>query len=319
MHAVLLVLALLLGCAGVTRAAEIGGPRSFAFVALGDMPYRATDVPRFEALIDRINALRPAFSIHVGDTKSGGARCDDASYEATRAQFARFDHALVYTPGDNEWTDCHRQSAGTFDPLERLARIRSLFFAEARSLGQAPIALERQSDVMPEHARYVENTRFERNGVVFVQVHVVGSNNGFEATRPEAAAEFFARDRANVAWLDAAFEKARADGAAAMVIAMQADLWDIRQSHATVPSASGFLATIRAIERGARAFGRPVLTINGDEHVFRITPFHATDMKPVANVTRLQVMGDTTIGAVRIVVDPDDATAPFAFQPFTVE
>jgi len=308
-------LGLVLASTGATVAAEIGGPRAFTFVALGDMPYREADDPRFEALIRRINALRPAVSIHVGDTKSGSSPCTDAAFDKTRAQFALFDHPLVYTPGDNEWTDCHRERAGRFDPLERLARLRTLYFGEPRSLGPVPIALERQADVMAEHRIFVENSRFQRNSVLFVQVHVVGSNNGFESTRPDPAEEFFARDRANVAWLDAGFAKARADGAAAMVISLQADLWDIRQTHRGLPSASGFIATIRAIERGARAFGRPVLVVNGDAHEFVVTPFLGTNLEPVANVTRMQVMGDTVIGAVRVFVDPDDRSAPFAFQP----
>ena len=31
---------------------------------------------------------------------------------------------LVYTPGDNEWTDCHRANNGAYDPLERLGVVR---------------------------------------------------------------------------------------------------------------------------------------------------------------------------------------------------
>ena len=44
--------------------------------------------------------------------------------------FAQFEDPLVYTPGDNEWTDCHETkefSSGA--PLNELAAVRSLFFA----------------------------------------------------------------------------------------------------------------------------------------------------------------------------------------------
>ena len=60
-----------------------------------------------------------------------------------------FTSALVYTPGDNEWTDCHRLLAGAYDPLDRLHFIRTHYFRTAESLGRQPIRLERQADVMP--------------------------------------------------------------------------------------------------------------------------------------------------------------------------
>jgi hypothetical protein len=45
--------------------------------------------------------------------------------------FQQFKAPVVYTPGDNEWPDCHKTkqlSAG--DPLKELASVRQLFFAK---------------------------------------------------------------------------------------------------------------------------------------------------------------------------------------------
>ena len=51
---------------------------SIRFVALGDMPYSLPkDFVRYERLIKAINADQPAFSIFVGDTKSGETPCTD--------------------------------------------------------------------------------------------------------------------------------------------------------------------------------------------------------------------------------------------------
>ena len=41
-----------------------------------------------------------------------------------------FADPLVYTPGDNEWTDCHRTSNGGYTPTERLDVIRTTFFPQ---------------------------------------------------------------------------------------------------------------------------------------------------------------------------------------------
>ena len=160
----------------------------FMFVALGDMPYGKPEEvnPRYEALIGAVNARKPAFVIHIGDTKSGSTPCDNAMLDKQLSYLNSFAPAAIYTPGDNEWTDCHREKAGKFDPLERLAYIRKTYFADpAKSFGAAPIALESQAMAMKDKfALYVENTRFARDGVQFVQAHVVGSNNNLEARDP---------------------------------------------------------------------------------------------------------------------------------------
>lgn len=319
----LLLSALLATAAVVAQPAaafDVGGPRAFAFVALGDMPYKLPDdYPRFEALIGKVNALKPAFTVHVGDIKAGSTECSDANFQKVKDEFAMFEGPLVYLVGDNEWTDCHREKAGKYDPNERLNKVREMFFAEAKSHGKAPIALERQAELMPDvkawdGKAFVENTRFVQNGVMFVQANIIGSNNNLEARSLDNVKEFFARDAANQKWIVAAFEKAKADKLGALVLSIQADMWDIKQSEPDVPLASGFVHTLKTIEKQAKAFGKPVLLINGDAHFFEVTPFYGTDTKPVANVTRLQVPGEKIVGAVRVIVDPDNAEMPFAFQ-----
>lgn len=299
-------------------AAEAQG--RFEFVALGDMPYKIPDdYPKFDRLIAAINAAKPAFSIHVGDIKSGGSPCSDENFRKVSDQFATFEQPLVYTPGDNEWTDCHRSQAGGFDPLERLAKVRQMFFADpAHSLGRAKMPVESQAQAMPDkYAKYVENARFAVNGVLFATAHVVGSNNNFEPGKPETAMEHFERDAANVAWIDDTFRKARETNAKAVVLAWQADVQDILQKWPTMPRASGFVKTVQAVERGAKSFNRPILVIHGDEHEFQISRFLDTSKKPMPNVLRLEVMGETHVHAVRVLVDPDSAGV-FGFVPLIV-
>ncbi len=315
-----IVLALGIAIAACLPQKAAAQSRAFTFVALGDMPYAIPgDVVKFDRLIAAINATKPAFSIHVGDIKSGSTPCSDENFRKVLEQFGTFDQPLVYTIGDNEWTDCHRESAGRFDPLERLAKVRAMFFAKPDgSLGKTAMPVESQSRAMAERfSTFVENARFEKNGVVFATVHVVGSNNGFEAGDLKNATEFFERNRANVAWIDDTFAKAKERDAKAIVLAWQADAWDIAQREGEIPRASGFVDTIRAVERGARAFGRPVLVVYGDRHVFEIGPFLNTSRKPVPNVTALMVMGASQVHAVKVLVDPD-SPGVFGFVPLIV-
>ena len=286
----------------------------FSFVALGDTTYAPpADNSLYDGLIDAINAARPAFSIHVGDIKAGTGACSDTVFQEQLDFLNSFETALVYTPGDNEWTDCHREGAGRFDPLERLAKLRAMFFTGPKSLGKAPIALERQSDLMPEHKIFVENARFVMGGVRFVTVHVIGSNNNLEPRERAAANEFFDRDAANLAWLRDSFAKARGEGAKAVVVAMQADMFEFDFGHFGQDrhlTHSGFRNIAEALLSEATAFGRPVLLIYGDSHNFRVhTPFR----KRLPALIGLEVFGDDQMHAVEVTVDTDDP-AIFSFR-----
>jgi hypothetical protein len=311
---VLLVLVLLV----FVQAQEARAP--FSFVALGDMPYGSPEeaYPPYEALIQAINAVSPDFSIHVGDIKAGSTPCTDEEFQNQLDFFNTFASALVYTPGDNEWTDCHREAAGAFVPTERLATLREMFFAKAETLGQKPFALERQSDLMTDYKMYVENTRFLHNGVLFVQVHIVGSNNNFEIRDEAAVKEFLARDAANIAWLNDSFDKAEAENVAAVVVSMQADVFDSAAYYADFPRHSGFLESVgNTLLPRAEAFGKPVLLIHGDSHIFKVDqPFTNADDTVIHNLTRLEVFGETDFNAVRVTVDPEAANGSvFGFQP----
>lgn len=302
-----------------SAAERIGGDNAFSFVALGDMPYNLPDdYTKFDRLIAAVNALKPAFTLHVGDIKSGALPCSDEVLKTSYDQIQTFEGALVYTIGDNEWIDCHRKAAGGFNPRERLTKLREMFFATpAKSLGKTPLDVESQALLMPEFSTYVENTRFAKNGVMFLTANVPGSNNGFEAHDPEAVTEFFARDKANVAWIEASFAKAKADNARAVVLFMQAEFNEARFPNGAMPRQSGFTRMLDAIEAGATSFGKPVLLIHGDEHYFSIAPLRNSKGKPIPGVNKLMVYGDTLVHAVRVLVDPDSSHV-FGFMPLIV-
>ena len=104
----------------------------------GDLPYSTlqatTGVPN---LIDDMNASRLAFTVHDGDLKQGsGSLCDDNLYFQALAFFDALRAPAMFTPGDNDWTDCDRPSNGGFNARERLDRERAIFFSTPFSMGQ---------------------------------------------------------------------------------------------------------------------------------------------------------------------------------------
>ena len=139
----------------------------------------------------------------------------------------------------------------------------------------------------PEYGAYVENVRFHRNRVIFATVHVVGSRNGLEpwsglpdGDRPSArTAEVAAREAAALSWIDAAFDAATNQNAAGVLLLLQAE---------PVESEPGYARIRDRIVRRATDFGRPVLLVHGDEHVFEQQPFlrRRTEPHSARNVRR---------------------------------
>ncbi|MCF8165883.1 MAG: hypothetical protein K9J35_04335, partial [Rhodoferax sp.] len=251
--------------AGFSTAA-IG--QTFKFVALGDMPYSLPqDLRRFENLIAEINRLKPSFSIFIGDTKSGSSLCSDEHNQIIKSYFSSFKTPLVYSPGDNEWTDCHRVLAGAYDPLERLEALRTVFFSSNQSLGKNTIRLQRQADLDSRYSKYVENAYWIKNNFLFVSIHIPGSNNNNEGTET-AIKEYQDRNQANLAWIDQAFNLATQRNLNGIIFAYQADMF-YKPSQLT-SSDSGYRDTLESLISKSEIFNKPVLLIHGDTHRLKI-------------------------------------------------
>ena len=309
------------GANPASNTAAADSSQAIDFVALGDMPYGPDLLsgPPYRHLIDEINALGLPFAIHVGDFKDGLAACSNDEYERQYRHFQRFAKALVYTPGDNDWLDCQRQGD---DPLERLQALRQRFFAAARSLGQQPLALQRQGDLMPAYRRYVENQRWVHRDVVFATVHTVGPDNGMQAAQADVRAEAQARELANAAWIREAFALASQLPARALVLATQAEtLGPLLPQTLGLPRAAmvkdSFALSIRqTLLPLAEAAGMPVLFIHGDHHVYTVDqPFRNGRSQLIHKLWRLQVFGEPRQHAVRVRIQPAGSQPPFDFMP----
>ncbi len=260
----------LAGCA--TLPALPSGAPSFAL--LGDIPYSNWHANALDALIEQMNAEPLAFVVHVGDITSGTGPCDDAWLEARKVQFARMAHPFVLLPGDNEWVDCHRSG---FDPLERLAKWRSLFCAD-----DARLLIERQSALDARYPEYCEHLRWQAAGALFIALNVPGSNNNLgrtQATRDEHAR----RMSAVLAWLEASLTLAHTRGLPAVVLMHANPDFERRRLH-TPGVADGFESIREALAAQAhRAPGRIVL-VHGDTHTYR-------NDAPLSGLRRIEVHG----------------------------
>lgn len=286
------------------------------FLALGDVPYSDGEMVYLRTLLDDAVDQDPPFVLHVGDIKGGSQPCGDARIQAVADLFRAQPVPMLYTPGDNEWTDCHRQPAGGRDPLERLAVLRDIVFADAAVLHDAAL-----QPVVPDPA-YPENRYFAYGGVLFALVHVVGSNNNFKPANGAAMAEFQARAAANRALLEQAAAAANAMQARAFVLAFHANpLFEERGAR------RGFVPVKQDLRQLLAVYSGPVLLIHGDTHGFRFDhPLVGADGTPIARFSRLEVPGSPAVAAVWVSVDTEAAPAfdvqviyPSAFRHLSAE
>lgn len=304
-------------------AAASAGTSSVA--VLGDTPYGNVQLANFPTDIDDLNADQDVDAVvHLGDIKSGSTKCTDEYFATIRAQFDRLKDPLVYTPGDNEWTDCHRVNNGAYNPLERLAKIREVFFnRHYRTLGRPTPIIDQSSRGLPE------NKLWSKQRVVLSTVHVVGSNDslapwtGATAPTAEQQAEHDARLRGNLAWIRSTFSAAKLTNARAVVLGMQADMWD--PAAAAAGQTTAFVPIVEEIAKQAKSFKKPVLLINGDSHLFtQDTPLATPGpLYPNAvaapNLTRVTVQGSTNSPRDWLKLRLSTSGAPLSWSrvPFT--
>jgi hypothetical protein len=342
------VVAALLVAAAFATAAPAGdrdrdhdddfGRGTYSIGLWGDLPYSTLQatvgVPN---LIADMNKQDLAFSVNDGDLKAGsGTPCDDPLYVQALGYLNALKAPAVFTPGDNDWTDCDRPSNGGYSSLERLDRERQLFFSTPFSQGQHRIRQEVQETPLclgvSGPVRCVENRRWTIGGVTYATLNIPGSCNNLCDTAPDPA-EFAARNLANIAWMQETFTVAKVRHSAAVMLISQADpgwdasdgtrapLRDPRTLAETDTAPDGYRDFLSALREQLVAYRRPVAYVYGDSHYFRIDkPFLDAAGRRLENFTRVETFGDNQangnndVNWLKVIVDPRSREV-FAYQP----
>lgn len=297
-------LALLVLCLGIVEITAQEQPEEVSFGIFGDLPYNTEEEAVFPLLIADMNRDQELhFVVHVGDFKNGShTPCSDEVFLRAKGWLNLSRHPLIYTPGDNEWTDCHRLGLGRYDPVERLAKLREIFFQGEQSLGQKTMPLTRQSRE-PAYAKFRENARWMMEKVVFATLHIVGSNNNLGRTA-EGDAEYEQRMAATIPWMREAFAIASAQKMDGVVLIMHADPRFEREPERR----TGFNVFLTELETQVLAFEKPVLLVHGDTHSFRVDKplLSKTSKRPIENLTRLETFGSPESHWVKVTIDRRD-------------
>ncbi len=389
-RSVLLAAVLAISAAAVAPAAaeakRDGGhdSGSFTYAVYGDAPYGTsptdtTETDATPAFIRAVNADRAVSTVlHVGDIHSGSQYCTQTYDQQVAALWTAFADPMVYTPGDNEWADCHKKkegggayNAGTGqidyvkdtngnlvdyaggNPVDNLALVRSIFFPRpGGTLGSGRLRVLSQAQVdnhaHPTDSQYVENVMWERDGVLFATVNVPGGSNndadpwyGAPTASPQQTTEANNRTGAALRWLDRAFTTATSTHARSVVVMTQADLWDLDGKAAS--HLANYEPIVSSLASHTQTYGKPVLLLNGDSHVYRsdnplqtsssctgdedVCAYDSWDSHPsydVPNFHRIVVHGSTVpLEYLRLTANaknqPTTATSfgPFSWQRVT--
>jgi len=290
--------------------------------------------------IASMNKHHLSFTIFVGDTKNGHSLCTDTAIGQDIVDiFNQLRAPTLYSVGDNEWTDCHRISNGSYDPLERLDFLRNVFFDKNTTQGAHPIHVERQGQL---GGAYSENSRFVKNNVEFVALHIPGSNNNLVVTNKQctkksnrtqadcdaATAEYMMRNDKNIEWLKEAFAEARNNHYAGILIAIQADIFfpfelsDGGYKDDFLPQLNennGYADFFHLLMTETKNYEGQVLLVHGDSHYFKIDkPMFNEDGRLTPNFTRVEVFGSKDNSWIEMTVNPRSENV-FSFKPIILK
>jgi hypothetical protein len=309
--------------------------RPYAIGLWGDLPYSDEQAAVLPNLIADMNSQDLAFTAHDGDLRqgSGSPNCaGNGIYTRAVTYFGSLHAPAVFTPGDNDWTDCDRKSLGVDgrNSLQELDNERALFFSTPYTLGQIRFLQEVQatptckgfgsanansgpsSDVAkPQTATYtdvpcVENRRWIVGRVMYATINIQGSCNNLCDDYPDPV-EYAARNAAGIQWMKDTFTTALAQDCVAVMFITQADpgFDDTDATRAPTRNANtlveddgqkatdGFHDFLVELRAQVIAFGRPVAYVHGDSHYFRVDkPLLDSTGKRVTNFTRVETFGD---------------------------
>jgi hypothetical protein len=287
----------------------------FSFLVVSDMPYtEGQNETLNETIIPTMLRSGVPFVIHLGDIKSGGASCTNRDLLERRDQvYSMHQQIVFYTPGDNEWTDCDREELSErFSELDRLELIRQLFYSKP-----LPLSAEWRFSRQP---LYPENMRWTFENVAFSTVHIAGTSNGRRQILMDdidlALLRADARDRAAILWMEETFELAREKNAAALIVAIHADI--TKSKHTEVCSFSRrqdcdpFALFKERLGQLAAAFKHPVLLMHGDTQPYCLDKGFGGSQTP--NLWRFDSAGDyAVIDAIKVTFNPHSKRSPFSF------
>jgi hypothetical protein len=252
-------LALLIAAQAAPAPAQ---PAALSFGVIGHTFRKSADEELLRRAIAETDADNLGFVV-VNGVKSAGEPCSDTLYEQRLALLSGAKNGVVLSLAGSDWADCKREN-GRPAAMERLTRVRDVYFQDDMSFGDTRLILTRQSTTT-KFRSYAENARWEMGDIVFATINLPAPNNHY-LTDAGRNGEFEDRLIANRYWLERVFKFAAREKRSGIVLFCDGNpgLNSVRTS-ARGPDGvrDGFFEIRRQIAKHAAAFSGKVLVVHG--------------------------------------------------------
>lgn len=234
----------------------------FSFGAIGHVFRGASDEGIMRKAIIESDADNLAFVV-VNGVKAADEPCSDALYDQRLALLSQAKNGLVLSLAGSDWADCKRGN-GRSAAMDRLTRVRDVYFQDEMSFGATRLPLARQS-TSTKFRSYAENARWEVGEIVFATVNMPAPNNHY-LTDAGRNGEFEDRLIANRYWLQRLFTHAQREKRSGIVLfcdgnpALLSGRTGMRAPDGT---RDGFVEMRREIASLAGAYAGKVLLVHG--------------------------------------------------------
>jgi len=215
-HIAALAVGLLLAHAAA-HATQPAKPKTYTFAAVG---HTNGDDKQLAEAIKEADEAKAEFIVTTG-VKAANEPCTDKLYTARRTLMNDSRRPLVLSLAASDWTGC-RNSAGRSNAIERLNRLRELYFFDSATLGKDKLQVKRLSS-SAKFRSYAENAHWEVDGVLYATVNIPSNNNHYLLAAGRNS-EYEDRLVANRSWLRRLFTLARQRDMNALVLFTEADI-----------------------------------------------------------------------------------------------
>ncbi|RSZ58857.1 hypothetical protein HF313_26125 [Massilia atriviolacea] len=233
------------------RTAAARGPAPYQFAIIGHLFSDGGSEAQLEQAIASSDDGAVAFIVATG-IKGEREPCSDELYTQRRDLFAKARRPTIVAPAASDWSGC-TNGAGSQVAVDRLNRVRELFYPDADSLGKRKLPLLRLS-TSSQFRSYAENAHWVVGNVLYATMNLPSDNNHY---RPEAGrnSEFEDRAVANRFWLKRLFGTAQRKKLDAVVLFTEGDM----KIHSEKPGLLAMLGSNESRQDGYAAARHQVL------------------------------------------------------------
>ena len=281
---------------------------------LADVPQWPAAEAETATLLNQLGNRQVDLVIHAGGIKGDTESCGDALLQSRERVLDDSPVPLLYVPGETDWAECQHPVNGQFDAVERLNRLRELFFPADATLGRRTLPVVRQSD-QALFRSYRENARLVTGNVLVVALNVPGDNNHYRMEGGRNS-EFEDRREANRQWLSRAFSIAEQRDLAGVIVIVHGDPqfnngWEKRGRPSILDgflrhgSRDGYLEFKKQLRELSTRFDGQVLLVHASVGGFSVDkPLRDNAGKVVGNFTRVSLPVGTPAQWTELMVAP---------------